>query len=167
MDWKHLLYVTIIALLYIPMVFLGATTFFEHPDDWFVEPNNCYTRTGPSPGPDAPRETLDEYNSIQQSCAQENEHARAQWEANRETIDGKRYLFITIANLIILAVAVFAPLTSTVALGLFLGSTVSAFISTINYFDSVSKIGFSLLVLLFFIVVFFITRWTGKHGKKR
>ena len=51
-------------------------------------------------------------------------------------------------------------------MGLFFGSAIATFIATINYFESKSRIGFVILVLMFCTVLFFITRMEKKLIRK-
>lgn len=168
MEWKPVLYGLIITLLYIPMVFLGATTVF--PDDgtnWFEPKSNCYDRTGPYPEP-ANSEELNAWNAENEACQAENEADRLVWEEQRESLEAKRYILVTVMNLIILGIAAFVTVLAVpVATGLFAGSTLATFIATLTYFESANEIGFGLLVVVFFVVVFFISKATGKSKKKR
>jgi len=69
--------------------------------------------------------------------------------------------------------ALFLPkLQDSVTMGLFLGSIAATFGGTIRYFDTRSKIGFLILVLTFFAMLFFINRkkddfvnWKEKKDK--
>jgi len=49
-------------------------------------------------------------------------------------------------------------LQDSVSMGLFLGSIAATFGGTIRYFDSRSKMGFIVLVITFFIMLYFINK---------
>ena len=59
----------------------------------------------------------------------------------------------------LLLIALFIPrLQDSVTMGLFLGSIAATFGATILYFDTKSKIGFIILFLTFFAMLYFINR---------
>lgn len=175
MNWTKLLYVLIIVLLYVPMVFLGANVFFPqytgsnsyyHPTgDCYLKypyPANIDTLTTPQ------KEALD---ANQRECQQEQQAEQEKFEQAKLAYEGKKYVFIALFNLAILLLALFLPLLQdSVTMGLFLGSIAATFGATIRYFDTQSKIGFGILVITFFAMLFFINRkketfvdWKGKR----
>jgi hypothetical protein len=141
MNWTALLYVTIIALLYIPLVFLGANVMFPDSDA------DCY--------PMVPRitESVPVVDDVRDDCY------KAQ-QVTRKSIEGHRYVLIALANLFVLLTALFLTMDQSMMLGLFLGSTLATFFATINYFDTTSTWGFGVLLVTFIIVLIFI-------GKKK
>lgn len=158
MNWTKLLYVLIIVLLYVPMVFLGANVFFPKYtglNSFYNEPD-CY---GKYPQPVAANENVS--NAImqrQQACMQNYTANQKTFEQEKNTYDGKKYTFIALFNLILLLAALFIPMQDSIVLGLFLGSVISTFAATIGYFQSNSKIGFVVLVVIFIVTLFFINR---------
>ncbi len=81
------------------------------------------------------------------------------WENNKLAYEGKKYVFIALFNLAILLLALFLPkLQDSVTMGLFLGSIGATFGATLRYFDTRSKIGFVILVITFFAMLYFINR---------
>ena len=175
MNWTKLLYVLIIVLLYIPMVFLGANVFFPEytgTNSYFHGPgSDCYQKYPYPQNPEtltpAQRATTDEN---QRKCQEEYQVAQAKWEADKLAYEGTKYVFVAIFNLVILLLALFLPmLQDSVTMGLFLGSIGATFGATIRFFDTRSKIGFIILVITFFAMLYFINRkkesfvdWKGK-----
>lgn len=162
MNWIKLLYVVIIALLYVPMVFLGANVFFPQYTGNYQYPiyDDCWMKY---PGATEPAklnsEQLAAADEQRQKCQQEMQQKQQQWEIAKLNYEGSKYVFMALFNLAILALALFLPfLQDSVALGLFLGSVVATFAGTLRYWDTNSKIGFIILVITFFAVIFFINR---------
>jgi|GEM_PF-1270381 len=181
MNWTKLLYVLIIVLLYVPMVFLGANVFFPQytgMNSYYNEPfQDCYVK---NPYPAGGIEKLNEteravIDSAQRKCQEENNAVQRKWEEGKNAYEGNKYVVVTVFNLLILLIALFVPLLQdSVIMGLFLGSIVATFGATIRYFDTNSKIGFSILVLTFFIVLYFINKkkdsfvdWKTPEKKKK
>src|SRR3989338_122660 len=178
MNWTKLLYVLIIVLLYVPMVFLGANVFFPQ----YTGTNSYYHGTGTDcyqkyPYPANPdtlttpqREAIDQH---QRECQEGFNKEQEKFESAKLRYEGKKYVFIALFNLAILLLALFIPkMQDSVTMGLFLGSIAATFGATIRYFDTQSKIGFGILVITFFAMLFFINRkkdsfvdW--KEGKKK
>ena len=83
-------------------------------------------------------------------------------------------MFIAGFNLAVLLLALFLPqLRESVLMGLFVGSVIATFSSTITYFNTNSRVGFSILVVTFFAVLYFINKkketfldWRGKGEAK-
>ena len=172
------MYVLIIVLLYVPMVFLGANVFFPeytganaHYSGLYVD---CY---GKYPYPVevdklsvAERTVIDEN---QRECQEEFQKEQEIFEQAKLSYEGIKYVFISLFNLVILLLALFLPkLQNNVTMGLFLGSIVSTFGATVRFFDTKSKIGFAILVITFFAMLYFINRKKDKFldwgkGKKK
>ena len=175
MNWTKLLYVLIIVLLYIPMVFLGANVFFPEytgTNSYFHGPgSDCYQKYPYPQNPEtltpAQRAATDEN---QRKCQEEYQVAQDKWESDKLAYEGTKYVFVAIFNLVILLLALFLPmLQDSVTMGLFLGSIGATFGATIRFFDTRSKIGFIILVITFFAMLYFINRkkesfvdWKGK-----
>ena len=174
MNWTKLLYVLMIVLLYIPMVFVGANVFFPEytgSESYFRPTVDCYGKypypSAERPVPDSQREAI---SVQQQKCNEENAEAQRIWEAEKLRYEGTKYVFIALFNLAILLIALLVPgLQDSVIMGLFLGSIGATFGATIRYFDTRSKIGFMVLVITFFVMLFFINKkkdtfvdWKGK-----
>lgn len=162
MNWTKLLYVLIIVLLYVPMVFLGANVFFPEytgSNSYYRPTVECYSRF---PTPDASKVNEEQWQQVsekQQKCQEEVNQAQQDWENNKLAYEGKKYVFIALFNLAILLLALFLPkLQDSVTMGLFLGSIGATFGATLRYFDTRSKIGFVILVITFFAMLYFINR---------
>ncbi len=172
MNWTKLLYVLIIVLIYVPMVFLGANVFFPKytGTDSYYQPDgfDCYQKYAYPEKPTSAESTA--ISEKQQQCQQEYLAGQRAWEEGKYAYEGWKYTFIALFNLAILLLALFLPkLQDSVTMGLFLGSIVSTFGATIRYFDTRSKIGFVVLVVTFFAMLYFINRkketfvdWKGK-----
>lgn len=176
MNWTKLLYVLIIVLLYVPMVFLGANVFFPQytgTNSYYHHAgSDCYLKYPYPANPDTlttpQRETIDAH---QRECQEEFNRGQEEFEQQKLKYEGKKYVFMALFNLVILLLALFLPkLQDSVTMGLFLGSIAATFGATIRYFDTHSKIGFGILVITFFAMLFFINRkkesfvdWKGKR----
>ncbi len=174
MNWTKLLYVLIIVLLYVPMVFLGANVFFPEytgSNSYFRGYDDCY---GKYPYPAQP-ETLTEKERVaiderQRACNEEMRQKEQEFEAAKLAYEGRKYTFIALFNLMVLLLALFLPkLQESVHMGLFLGAIAATFGATVRYFDTHSRIGFAILVVTFFTMLYFINRkkesfvdWKGK-----
>lgn len=180
MNWSRLFYVLIIAIIYVPMVFLGANVFFPEytgVNSYYQGPYaDCY---GKYPYPVEKVDSLSAEQSLkiselQQKCQEDNQILQKEWELKRLAYEGTKYVFVALFNLVILLLALFIPkLQESVSMGLFLGSVAAMFGATIRYFDTRSKIGFIVLVITFFVLLFFINRkkdsfldWK-EEGKKK
>ena len=164
MNWTKLWYVLIIVLLYVPMVFLGANVFFPEytgTNRYYQGPYmDCYQKypypANPEAVGDKERLLIDEN---QRKCNEEFQKAQEQWEQDRLAYEGQKYVFASLFNLLVLLLALFLPrLQDSVSMGLFLGSIAATFGGTIRYFDSRSKMGFIVLVITFFIMLYFINK---------
>lgn len=161
MNWTKLLYVLIIVLLYIPMVFLGANVFFPKytgTDRYYNYMDECY-RPVVRPIEDMSEPERVAYDEDQRECQKKSMEAQKKWEQEKNAYEGNKYVVVTIFNLIILLIALFIPfLQDSVIMGLFLGSIASTFGATIRYFDSNSRIGFVVVVVTFFTMLYFINK---------
>lgn len=172
MNWTKLIYVLIIVLLYIPMVFLGANVFFPKytGQNTYYQPTglDCYTKYLASDKLTTEQQT--ELNQKQAQCQKDQQQAQQTFEEQKQQYESSKYIFVTIFNLIILSLALFLPqLQDSVSMGLFVGSIATTFGATLRFFDTNSKIGFLILVITFFAMIFFINRkkdtfvdWKGK-----
>ena len=177
MNWTKLLYVLIIVLLYVPMVFLGANVFFPKytgTDSYYHGPYSDCGAKYPYPVDEKISETqrvaIAEH---QQKCQEEYNKGQEEWEQGRLAYEGRKYVFIALFNLVILVLALILPkLQDSVMMGLFLGSIGATFGATLRYFDTRSKIGFGILVVTFFVMLYFINKkkdtfvdWGAKEKK--
>ena len=177
MNWTKLLYVLIIVLLYIPMTFLGANVFFPKytgSDSYYREPyEDCYMKFAYPIN--ATEEQQQAIADNQRKCQQLNNDLQAEWEAERNAYEGNKYVIVTVFNLLILLFALFVPLLQdSVVMGLFLGSLAATFGATMRYFNTNSKVGFAVLVVTFFVMIFFINKkkdsfvdWKSKEAAKK
>jgi len=162
MNWTKLLYVLIIALLYVPMVFLGANVFlpkYSGDDSYFRGYEECWQKY-PTPVPEilTEKETI-ERDGERVACEQENRQKEAAWNSEKRGYESWKYVFIAGFNLMVLLLALFLPkLQDSVMMGLFVGSVIATFSSTIAYFNTNSRVGFGILVVTFFTVLYFINR---------
>lgn len=167
MHWTKLLYVAIIALLYVPMVFLGANVFlpkYSGGHAYYAAYDDCYRK---HPGPvlaeslsvEERKAIEDPYYQRLQQCERENQEKQAVWENEKRSYEAWKYVFIAGFNLAVLLLALFLrKLQESVMMGLFVGSIIATFSSTIAYFDTNSRVGFSILVVTFFTVLYFINK---------
>lgn len=183
MNWLKFLYVLLIVLVYVPMVFLGANVFFPKftgSHSYYQPPADCYGKypypeklevvTGASPVAEAQRTALD---AQRQKCFEEQKAEQDKFDEEKRLYDGQKYVFITLFNLAILLLALFLPLgketsqkkgtpapespqKESIILGLFVGSIIATFGATIQNFDSRSKVGFMILVIIFLAMLYFI-----------
>lgn len=180
MNWTKLLYVMIIILLYIPMVFLGANVFFPKytgPNSYYRGPyEDCYIKY---PAAELAMQNISEEQRMQISeaqkrCQDENNAKEQAWNEEKNAYEGGKYVMVTIFNLLVLLLALFLPrLQDSVVMGMFLGSIATTFGATIRYFDTNSKIGFAVVVVTFFTMIYFINRkkdnfvnWKSKDKKR-
>lgn len=161
MNWTKLLYVLIIVLIYAPMVFLGANVFFPKytgMNSYYQPSVDCYSKY-PTPAMDkATSAEIAAANDKQQTCYEQNVAEQKAFEEAKNTYDGWKYVFIALFNLAIILFALFVPMQDSIVMGLFLGSIVATFGATTGYFETNSKIGFGVLVVIFFVMLFFINK---------
>jgi len=185
-DWTKFFYVLIIAVIYIPMVFLGANVFFPKytgADSYYQYKNcpydDCYQKFKYTPGiSDQERTSLDVQvaacqkasSSASEQCNKENNEAQIVWQKEKNQYESWKFVLVVSFNLIVLLIAAFLIMSDSVMMGLFLGSVVSTFVATIQYFYTNSKIAFAVLVVLFAFMLVFISRkkdnFLGKKKKK-
>jgi hypothetical protein len=165
MNWTKLLYGFIIALLYVPMVFLGANVFFPKytgTDSYYQPVDNCYPPTADmSKLPIETQQTLSEAQQNKTNeCLVRQRTEQTAWDEGRKVYNGWKYTAITGFNLVIMLAAVLLTgLMDVVMMGVFFGTVVTAFIATVNYWDYArTPIGFGLMLVLFFVVLWFINR---------
>lgn len=161
MNWNKLIYVLIIVLLYVPMVFLGANVFFPKftgQDNYYsygIDCNGKYPMLASSVNSTEYQEII----AQQEKCNTEEQEKQKKFNDEKTSYDSKKYLFIVLFNLFVLVLALLLHiLHDSVVLGLFLGSTIATFSSTIAYFQTKSRIGFIVLVIIFFITVYIINK---------
>lgn len=163
MNWTKMLYVLIIILIYIPMVFLGANVFFPRytgvESNYRPEGPDCYLKY---PYPEAQKISdlqREEIAQKQEQCLKDFNKNQLEWEKGKLVYEGTKYVFVALFNLIILLIVLFWPkLQDSVTMGLFLGTIGTTFGATLRYFESRSQIGFGILVLTFFAMLYFINR---------
>lgn len=162
MNWTKLLYGLIIALLYVPMVFLGANVFFPNytgSESYFRGYEKCTPGPYIDPVRSDAKELTAEQNAAYQKCQDEQRAAEKVWEDGRKVYNGWKYFAITAFTLAILLFAIFVPLMDVVRMGLFFGSVVTAFIATVSYWEYArTPFGFGLMLVLFFVVLFYINK---------
>ncbi len=146
------------------MVFLGANVFFPNytgTDSYYRGPYvDCY---GKYPYPAAAEKlSAAEQSAIDENmrkCNEEFQQEQDKFEQGKLSYEGMKYVFVSLFNLVILLLALFLPkLQDSVTMGLFLGSIAATFGGTIRYFNTNSKIGFAILVVTFFAMLYFINR---------
>ncbi len=164
MNWIKLLYVLVIALLYVPMVFLGANVFFPKytgSESYFHPTKECYPRYAPSEklSPAEQQQIAEEQQVKIEQCLAEQRQAELAWEKERGEYDGIKYMAITAFNLVILIIVLFTTFKDAVIMGLFIGTVVATFGATIRYWDYArTRIGFTLLLVMFFAVLYFVNK---------
>ncbi|HLF55056.1 MAG TPA: hypothetical protein VI612_05025 [Candidatus Nanoarchaeia archaeon] len=191
MDWAKLLYVVVIATLYVPMVFLGSNVFFPKYTGTESSPfyKDCYTpqrmveQTGakvdltctgamPATGDqlqlrcsgaslqaEVNKEQFMAAQSDVEKCLEEQRQEQIAWEQERNKYDGWKYLSISLFNLVVILAVIFIGFKETVIMGLFFGAVAATFGATMRYWDYArTKIGFIVLVIIFFIVLYFINK---------
>lgn len=164
-DGRTVIYALIVILLYLPLVFMGANVFFPKYSHYYQPTETCYK---PYPADaDRNKEAAVEYEKIQQECSFREQAAQRAFEEEKRSYDSQKYVFITAVNFIALLASIFITMDASVVFGLFIGSTIATFFSTWIYFDTRSKIGFGILVLIFIATVYFINKArTSLVGKK-
>ncbi|HLC22470.1 MAG TPA: hypothetical protein VJJ79_01730 [Candidatus Nanoarchaeia archaeon] len=152
MRWNKIILSLVVILLYISLVFMGANVFFPKyagSHSYYNEYRSCSYPEGKA---DAPVYIENE------TCMQEQRAAQDAFEIDKRQYDGNKYVFIVILNLLVLIAAFFITAEDSVIIGLFLGATITSFISTWVYFDTQSKIGFGILFVMFFVTLSFIAK---------
>lgn len=163
-NWTKLLYVLVIALLFVPMVFLGSNVFFPEytgSQSYYQPIKECYPRYAPSDKlTPAEQQQISEQQQVQiEACLAEQRVEQAAWEAKRNVYNGWKYAAIIGFTLAILLLALFLPLQDAVLIGLFFGSVVTAFGATVSYWEYArTKLGFGLMLVTFFVVLFVVNK---------
>ncbi len=152
-NWHKALSSLAIIILFIPLVFMGANVFFPEYEDYYPE-KDCYA--SPKPVNAAP-EIAEQWGQERQECTAQERTERQQWEEERRVYEGQKYIFVSIICLIAIIAALLIP-NAQIKWGLFIGAIVSAFFATLIYFRTKSIIGFLILVVLFILVIIFISR---------
>ncbi|MBI1970974.1 hypothetical protein HYS47_04460 [Candidatus Woesearchaeota archaeon] len=168
MEWTKVLYALIITLLYIPLAFMGANVFFPKFDQFdYYQGKDCYAPMQRAM-PDGKVSTEEQlaYDQRVRECNEAQEKERKAWEEKKRTYDSQKYIFIVAVNLVALLAAIFITLDTSILFGLFLGSTITTFFSTWIYFNTKSKIGFIVLVVIFIASVYFVNRQKSIVWKK-
>jgi hypothetical protein len=172
-NWLKLLYVLVIALLYVPMVFLGANVFFPKftgTESYWRGAEECTLQYPPNA-----KMTAEEQQTIavaQQEktneCLARARVAEQVWNEERNVYNGWKYSLITGFNLVILVLAILLPLTDSVLMGVFIGTVITAFAGTVSYWDYArTKLGFVLMLVTFFVVIWIVNRQAKKLLKKK
>ena len=163
-NWTKLLYVLVIALLYVPMVFLGSNVFFPKftgSDSYFRGTEECYPRFAPSDK--LPLEEQQRISDEQQqqinACQERMREQERIFNEERSVYNGWKYAFITGFNLIILLLILFIAFTDAVTIGIFFGTVVTAFAATVTYWEYArTKLGFILMLITFFVVLYVVNK---------
>jgi hypothetical protein len=158
MNWTKLLYVLVIALLYVPMVFLGANVFFPQytgSNSYYQPTSDCYLKYQ-----NGGKELTSEQQAGIDQCNADQRAAQAAWEEGRASYNGWKYTAITAFNLVVLLVAIFVTgLMDAVMMGLFFGTVATAFGATVTYWDYArTPIGFILMLVAFAMVIIFVNK---------
>ena len=163
-NWTKLLYVLVIALLYVPMVFLGSNVFFPKftgSESYFRGMEECYPRFAPSDK--LPLEEQQRISDEQQqqinACQERMREQERIFNEERSVYNGWKYAFITGFNLIILLLILFIAFTDAVTIGIFFGTVVTAFAATVTYWEYArTKLGFILMLITFFVVLYVVNK---------
>lgn len=152
MRWSKIILSLVVILLYISLVFMGANVFFPKysgSHSYYNEYRSCSYPEGKA---DTPLYVENE------TCTKEQRIAQDTFDIDKKGYDGNKYVFIVLLNLAVLLAAFFITAEDSVIIGLFLGATITSFISTWVYFDTQSKIGFGILLVMFFGTLYFIAK---------
>ncbi len=159
MDWQKAISTLLITILFVPLVFMGANVFFPKYDSNYKE-KPCAMM--PSPEGMTAEETK-ELNIENQKCWEKNQEEMQKWEENKRKYDSYKYIFIGIVSLLALISTLIIQLNHSIRWGLFIGSTITAFLSTLIYFRTKSRMGFLILLILFVTVIIFINKKIKKN----
>jgi hypothetical protein len=147
MKWKSVIFSSIITLLYIPLVFMGTNVFFPEYTDYYHGSEQCMGYPG------------NEKNATEyEKCWARDRELQESYQKEKRDYDSKKYVFITAVSLLAMLSALFLLKEQSVVYGLFIGSVLSSFFSTWIYFDTKSRLGFSVLVLIFIASIYFIMK---------
>jgi hypothetical protein len=172
-NWLKLLYVLVIALLYVPMVFLGANVFFPKftgTESYWRGAEECYAQYAPNAQMTAEEQKVmtAEQQAKTNECLAKQRVAEQAWNEERNVYNGWKYSLITGFNLVILVLAILLPLTDAVLMGVFIGTVITAFAGTVSYWDYArTKLGFALMLVTFFVVIWIVNKQAKKLLKKK
>ncbi|MBI4158825.1 hypothetical protein HY500_01045 [Candidatus Woesearchaeota archaeon] len=150
MKFSKYIYTVIVLLIYIPLVFMGANVFFPKYTgaESYYQPEECVI----------PQQLGSIQDLKTQECYKEQEKNRIAFEKEKNNYNVRKYLFVVIFSLISLLIISFIKTEEVIKLGIFSGATISTFVSTLIYFNTKSKVGFAVLVLIFILVIYYINK---------
>ncbi|PIN80496.1 hypothetical protein COV16_00840 [Candidatus Woesearchaeota archaeon CG10_big_fil_rev_8_21_14_0_10_34_8] len=154
-QWSKLVYTLIVIFLYVPLVFIGVRTFLPEYSGYNDYPyKDCYMyQPVPEDVTVAEREEL---NGKYNECYEEQRAEQQAYEEEKRQYDIWKYMVVLAVALVTLLAVLFVPLDTAIKIGFFVGSAATVFISTIQYFETESKIAFAVLVVVFCMVVYAI-----------
>lgn len=160
MEKIKIIYSLIIIILYVPLVFLGANVFFPKysGQNSYYQFDDCY-----KPIPADKALILNE--TAQQECSKAQNLRSQEFQKEKDKYESRKYIAITIFNLLILVIMLFLFLDNSILLGLFAGSTIATFTATIMFFTTNSKVGFVILLLIFIATIYIINKYKDKFLK--
>ena len=154
--WTKVLYTAIVILLYVPLVLIGVRTFLPDYTDYYSSPVyvDCYMKY---PYPVTTNMTQEQINN-QTECLQTQQDDQKAYELEKQKYDAWKYLTVLGFALITLVSVIFIPLDLPIRIGLFAGAAMTAFVSTIQYFNTESIPAFIVLVVVFLLVLYIIQK---------
>ncbi len=163
--WTKVLYTAIVILLYVPLVLIGVRTFLPNYTDYYNSPiyEDCYMKY---------QYNLNNANMTQEQvdkqtqCLQNQQDQQKTYEQEKRHYDAWKYLTVLGFTLITLVSVIFIPLDLPIRIGLFAGAAMTAFVSTIEYFNTESIPAFIVLVVVFLLVLYIIQK-RGKFLQER
>jgi hypothetical protein len=157
--WTKILYTAIVILLYVPLVLIGVRTFLPDYTDYYSYPiyEDCYMKHGYL----ADGNITQEQRNTQTECLQKQQDQQKAYDEEKRGYEAWKYLVVLGFALITLVSVVFIPLDLPIRIGLFAGAAMTAFVSTIEYFNTESIPAFIVLVVVFLLVLYIIQ----KRGK--
>ncbi|MFA6888404.1 MAG: hypothetical protein WC254_02825 [Candidatus Woesearchaeota archaeon] len=163
-PWKKVLYTAIVILLYVPLVLIGVRTFLPDYTDYYTYPlyEDCYMKYAYPVDGNITQEQRD--NQLQ--CQQKQQDDQKAFEEEKRHYDAWKYLTVLGFALITLVAVIFIPLDLPIRIGLFAGAAMTAFVSTIQYFNTESIPAFVVLVIVFCLVLYIIQK-EAKYLKEK
>lgn len=154
--WTKILYTAIVILLYVPLVLIGVRTFLPEYTDYYSYPiyEDCYMKYAYPVDGNITQEQGDE----QTQCLQNQQDQQKAYEQEKRHYDAWKYLTVLGFTLITLVSVIFIPLDLPIRIGLFAGAAMTAFVSTIEYFNTESIPAFFVLVVVFILVLYIIQK---------
>ncbi len=154
--WTKILYTAIVILLYVPLVLIGVRTFLPEYTDYYSYPiyEDCYMKYAYPTEANITQEQRDE----QTQCVQNQQDQQKAYEQEKRHYDAWKYLTVLFFTLITLVSVIFIPLDLPIRIGLFAGAAMTAFVSTIEYFNTESIPAFFVLVVVFILVLYIIQK---------